>query len=609
MESDKLLVYQKLNESKKICSIRLPTKLGWKYIEAQEVNDYFTDKETKEIIPLENILGFPPKDAKDEEKMKFFYLAAIELSKLGYLNKLNECCVAKDDFLNNCEIDSIDDCDKLKSKRKIVNYSNTVIDGPIAFHHLWTCPLLDNDGGETCEPLTDIDLKTEKKLIPEILKKSGKQVSLRSAVATRKELIEEAKDCQILHFSGHGFKAQGTAEGDDYLAFEYRYEVDTENLGKMDKFKDGDIEKELPESFAPVLVFLSACHSQRSGEALINMGIQHVIAIDREHEIDNDAARIFATYFYDCLLVKGFNLQKSFNHAKQDCQRHYPSESEKFLLLPKNDIRHTEKVFQVPQRSGQFINQSPKTPMGNLARFIPDLVERYELVQELYSAFHFEKNKLFFVTGESGIGTTQVALHMLNYSSDRSELDAYFMLKGGDYRLNSTENNNIQLNVARKLCKLVLMKTELPSPDIDEFLNTYSSYEDLLRDVFFKRCPQRVVVLFDGFDGFSVDGIGSQLPFGILECLHHSTTSCNKTDIRIVITAKTLPPNTVFSSEVIDEHPVLHLEKTKAEELYLNRREAKQYVKPTTSQLKKIMRSLKGNPRAIIEAAEIELLD
>lgn len=140
---------------------------------------------------------------------------------------------------------------------------------PFYFHHLWSSPLLDQQG----RPVDELEVDKERKMIEELIKKSDlKMINFRSAVATCKEFQMEASNCDIAHFSGHGLDGQ--------VGLEHRCEPYTDSIGKMDILSTESLKKLCDEcEFKPKLVFVSACHSEKIGNAFVEIGVPHVVAI------------------------------------------------------------------------------------------------------------------------------------------------------------------------------------------------------------------------------------------------------------------------------------------------------------------------------------------
>lgn len=85
-------------------------------------------------------------------------------------------------------------------------------------------------------------------------------------------------------------------------------------------------------------VFVSACHSRKTGEAFIEAGVPHVVCVKVDAMIEDSAANTFTRAFYLALFT-GKTVQQSFDIAKQALKaspyvHQSVLEGEKFILLP-----------------------------------------------------------------------------------------------------------------------------------------------------------------------------------------------------------------------------------------------------------------------------------
>ena len=95
----------------------------------------------------------------------------------------------------------------------------------------------------------------------------------------------------------------------------------------------------------PILVFVSACNSQKIGQVFIDAGVQHVCCVDVDTRLLDKDAVFFTRHFYmniihDCTINSAFQRAKSALSVKANGAR-----SSKFLLLPKNG-NHDKRVFE-----------------------------------------------------------------------------------------------------------------------------------------------------------------------------------------------------------------------------------------------------------------------
>jgi CHAT domain-containing protein len=146
------------------------------------------------------------------------------------------------------------------------------------FHYLWSNALL-NESEDNFEELWEIEKEPEYLL--QIFHETHTKISFRSAPASTFEIKFGATNASIVHFSGHGFKVEGK---NDFLGFEYYFDPYHQMLGSIYRFKVGDIQDLFDSSkpeLIPKLICLCACHSELIGEAFVEIGVRHVIAIRR----------------------------------------------------------------------------------------------------------------------------------------------------------------------------------------------------------------------------------------------------------------------------------------------------------------------------------------
>jgi hypothetical protein len=134
----------------------------------------------------------------------------------------------------------------------------------------------------------------------------------------------------------------------------------------------------------------------------------HHTIYTRDDEIDDEAAKSFTIFFYEMLLTEGYSIGQSFTLALQEVGKHFSGEKEKFVLLPRNQQSHHDKK-SITAPPGEFFNESPKVPIGNLLRHCPDMMGRQEIVCEVYDKLHrHDEYEVISIFGEEGIGKTQV---------------------------------------------------------------------------------------------------------------------------------------------------------------------------------------------------------
>ena len=105
--------------------------------------------------------------------------------------------------------------------------------------------------------------------------------------------------CRVLHFTGHGMPGYVTFEDDNGAMFLLNA------TGLRELFEVGGGAEGVK------FVFVSACHSQDVGQAFVEAGVPHVVAVRTSDAILDDASLIFSHQFYTALLVS----VKLFDHV------------------------------------------------------------------------------------------------------------------------------------------------------------------------------------------------------------------------------------------------------------------------------------------------------
>ncbi|CAN0154905.1 unnamed protein product [Hapterophycus canaliculatus] len=89
------------------------------------------------------------------------------------------------------------------------------------------------------------------------------------------------------------------------------------------------------------LVVINSCCSELSGNAFVEAGVPHVVAVKQGEGITDQAARHFSELFYDALIEDGgtYTLREAFDNACNTVNTTHSDEQacegNHFLLLPK----------------------------------------------------------------------------------------------------------------------------------------------------------------------------------------------------------------------------------------------------------------------------------
>jgi hypothetical protein len=137
----------------------------------------------------------------------------------------------------------------------------------------------------------------------------------------------------------------------------------------------------------------------------------------RDENVSDLGAQFFAEYFYDCLLVQGWTVSKSFNYAIEEISGHtrFKDEKNKFLLLPDNGAH--DVTIKLPDGDGEMEDVSEPVPIGNLSDS-EHLCDKPKKVTEIYRSLHMEcpTPEVVAVVGKKGVGKSQVTIFFYVYN-------------------------------------------------------------------------------------------------------------------------------------------------------------------------------------------------
>ena len=228
----------------------------------------------------------------------------------------------------------------------------------------------------------------------------------------------------IIHFIGHGI----SDEGDTKLILE-------DDVGLDQPVSVAEFKRILPSTLGPPcrLAVLNACHSHGFATALINSGVEHVVAVNADDAILDITARHFAAQFYYFLLLGCFNVSDLFEIAcksilnneslKNAFSYQYGTslnweEHLKFQLLPFDGI-HDEPLDY------EYVIGDVITPIWqntNLRRVSPDPFEgRQKELQGIANYLHSHSNyRCIAIQGMGGMGKTVLAIAVGRWHHERS---------------------------------------------------------------------------------------------------------------------------------------------------------------------------------------------
>uniref|UniRef100_K3XA55 SH2 domain-containing protein n=1 Tax=Globisporangium ultimum (strain ATCC 200006 / CBS 805.95 / DAOM BR144) TaxID=431595 RepID=K3XA55_GLOUD len=323
--------------------------------------------------------------------------------------------------------------------------------------------------GNGLEAVDIIDVKEERKLLVQCVRESKKRIVWHSEVAdlhTFRKVLSYG--CRALHFSGHGVPGKVIFENKKCEA-QFISQQELKDLllaGGMEKFRpplainsDGSVSEPLPDGLdtsdsggeesdgvsaheiergwialeqhqrqrVPVkLVFVSACHSESVAEAFVSVGVPHVVVVSKDDKVLDKKAMEFSKAFYTALFA-GHSVAKAFEigQVQADISIMSDAGNSKFKLLGDGD--HSEKLFRdVPE--GKFIENSIPPPVNECDAVAEVFVGRSLEVHHVYKSL-VEGARLVSITGERGIGKTEIALQCAQYAAERHLFKHIFFLR------------------------------------------------------------------------------------------------------------------------------------------------------------------------------------
>ena len=277
---------------------------------------------------------------------------------------------------------------------------------------MYSAPLAWLDKNFQLRPIDTLNFDIERQNLRQCLLNSRRDIKLVCVNATTERLRDEVtRGCTCLHYSGHGSPR--------HLSFEDGcgglHVVDDKRLRSL--CEAGGVQK-------LKFVFVSACYSQRAGQAFADAGVPHVCCVDVDEQLLDRAAQVFTHAFY-LAVACGNTIRGAFEvgvSAVAVAPNIHSKEGDKFLLLPK-DANHDVALFEgVPRLSSRRRRRPTLTGAEDLGlmnlpavpeNFLGRNVEMYRLLVGL------SRRRLLSVTGPRSMGKTALAIAVSHYMAQR----------------------------------------------------------------------------------------------------------------------------------------------------------------------------------------------
>ncbi|KDO19677.1 hypothetical protein SPRG_14757 [Saprolegnia parasitica CBS 223.65] len=362
-----------------------------------------------------------------------------------------------DDLVQLHERDMIVLLEDNKNKKPLVAYrveDRSEDDSSIGI--LFASPLVELDATGTPSPLSELDFRNEYHSVRDVLKKAldkfqksltedsegaaqvhavHKPIHVYTRLATKQSFREWSASLTILHFTGHG--------NDQWLYMEGSMP------GPAVPVSPAEIMELLPDKMALRLVFLSSCASANIAAAFLARGVKHVIATQPASELEDKAAIAFTRHFYGSI-ASGRTVQEAFDVGQRAVAVLHstanPTEvARKFILLPL-DGNHEVPIFPPKEKRQPHSNSSSSleddlrdasqwmeaTTQDENTALTPTTSLMYPTMLEttctnfgfrnldMYNVFVLlETNRFVTLTGDHGIGKTEMAIAIARYMDVR----------------------------------------------------------------------------------------------------------------------------------------------------------------------------------------------
>lgn len=308
---------------------------------------------------------------------------------------------------------------------------------------LVTCYVDANENIKLTPIRVEVDYRGESDTVKRILSTSPNPIMYKPFVATQKGF----SDClsmkpKALHFCGHGIKndkgkyfmASKDLVG-DCLVFE-------DDEGKADFKSAVQISRLLQQNkqeHALEFVFVASCHSSIVGEVFRDAGAKHVICVDQEEKILDEACIRFTESFYTRYFTGQFSVCESYEFAIQYVRgdRNMPAgEEKKFVILKQESQTRSHSCTKIPKGNLSDSNEPLFKDLTPLPRFhhvparVEDFIGRHREVHEVIK--EIQNQRLLIIQGVHGVGKSSLCREAANFLAERNVFeDGIIYLKAG----------------------------------------------------------------------------------------------------------------------------------------------------------------------------------
>lgn len=236
---------------------------------------------------------------------------------------------------------------------------------------------------------------------------TGRSIELQIRYATLDALRSAVTlGARVVHFSGHGHPS--------FLCFE-------DGRGGAAAASPDQLRRLVSAGGCGVvrLVVVNCCHSQRAGDAFVEAGVPHVVAVscqaNNDGRVSDRAATAFCRAFY-LGVIAGRTVRQAFEIGCASASGSFVSDKT-YVLLPET-AAHDERIFADAPLGALQVTGPRLTPTNAPAKptfYLGRDAELFCLVDAML------RHRLTSVTGAFGCGKSALAAAAAHYLADRGE--------------------------------------------------------------------------------------------------------------------------------------------------------------------------------------------
>jgi len=224
------------------------------------------------------------------------------------------------------------------------------------------------------------------------------------------------------------------------------------------------------------LVFVSACYSQKAGEAFIQAGVPYVICIKWTDAVQTEAAIEFMKIFYEYFLMHNYTIPEAFDYSKFNLEVKKQVVSANMFELFENetlpkDILHDSSKIKLQEGVFRDVSHQLKRGVVKTAR-IPrariDLTGNVLWKKKVIQGLMTKRLVVIYNNRYRKIGKTAIAIMSAYYIVDRGKVNRLIWVdKKSIRRIQSNRRTIAKMSLDLILCTLLLEELEVYEKDSD----------------------------------------------------------------------------------------------------------------------------------------------